>query len=542
MKTRMKHWIPIFIGMTIMFCFSFFLMFRTFGYDSKTHVIKIAPKLWSDFGAHIPMIRSFSMGPNLDRLLHLKPVESPLFPGEPIRYHFGFYAIAGILEKLGMRLDFALNIPSALGFFLLLCGIWWLSWQLFKNKWISLLSILFFLCNGTLSFVTFFQKFPLSIQSLNDIVTSSRFATFGPWDSQNITAFWSLNIYTNQRHLALSYGIILFLLGYLLAHPKPRSIVLGLCIALLLFINFAAAGIAVLFLGWFFLVHKQSRLPLLYAGLFALPALLALQKLSYVGSPITFEPWYLARAPHTWQSLVWFWTQNLGLHTILIPLGLLLAPKKVKILLLLPLIVLFAAPNAFRFSADMINNHKFFNFFIIIGGMCSAYALVKIWSIKFIGKILTIVMTFFLILSGIIDFFPIINDNEGGLVDYHDNPDAQYILHNTTNAAVFADSVWFYHPANLVGRSIYSGYTYFTWSYGYDQGKREGELLALYRAQDAQELCKLLYDGGVTHVELSKNPEAYIQPNLLLWDNLSPIYQNPDTDLKIFSRETLCGV
>ena len=51
-----------------LFLFSFWLMFHTFSYDPKTSSMMIATKAWSDFGSHIPLIRSFSMGDNFDRL------------------------------------------------------------------------------------------------------------------------------------------------------------------------------------------------------------------------------------------------------------------------------------------------------------------------------------------------------------------------------------------------------------------------------------------------------------------------------------------
>lgn len=551
-----KQYILPMIGSIFLLLFSFYLMFRTFGYDQKANVIKIAPKLWSDFGAHIPMIRSFSMGPNLNRLITLQPIESPLFPGEPIRYHFGFYAIAGMLEKLGLRIDWALNVPSVLGMFLLLLGIYWFSWELFKSKWISVLSLFFFLFNGTLAFIPFFQKYPLSPTTFTDIITNSRFVVFGPWDGQDITAFWNMNIYTNQRHLAFSYAVVLLILSYLLRLKKTKvklsfknGMIIGIMAAFLFFINYAAASIAGLFLIWFFLAKKESRLPLLFSTLIALPALLILQHLSNVTSHITFDPGYLAHHPLSPQVLVEFWFANLGLHMFLIPLGLLFAPKKVKKLLIIPLLVLFLAPNVYRFSADMINNHKFFNFFIIIGGMFSAFALVRMWEffkkkfvlIRLIGQIGLICAGFLLIFSGILDVFPVINDAQGGLVDYTGNPDAQFIKNNTPVTAVFADSLWFYHPANLVGRSIYSGYTYFTWSYGYDMGKREEQLLSIYRAQTQTQACDLLNSFHVTHVELSANPEAYVKPNLALWDNMTPLYKNPDTNFRIFSRDDICA-
>src|SRR5438309_1368384 len=95
--------------------FSLWLNFSTFSYaDGSMH---IAIKAWSDFGSHIPLIRSFSFGNNF-------PPQLPLFPGSPIRYHYLFYAFVGLLEKAGLRIDFALNIPSALGFTFLIMIIY----------------------------------------------------------------------------------------------------------------------------------------------------------------------------------------------------------------------------------------------------------------------------------------------------------------------------------------------------------------------------------------------------------------------------------
>src|SRR3990167_9928810 len=89
---------PVEIGVIISsLIFSFWLMWKIF-YVSHGSIF-IAGKLWSDFGNHIPLIRSFSFGNNL-------PAEFPLFSGEPIRYHFIFYLLVGWLEKMGWRLDY----------------------------------------------------------------------------------------------------------------------------------------------------------------------------------------------------------------------------------------------------------------------------------------------------------------------------------------------------------------------------------------------------------------------------------------------------
>ncbi|MBI5619452.1 hypothetical protein HY950_00640, partial [Candidatus Gottesmanbacteria bacterium] len=237
--------------------FSFWLMFHTFSYDAKTNSMMIATKAWSDFGSHIPLVRSFSMGDNLNRLARGQAPVYPLFPGEPIRYHFLFYAVVGLLEKLGLRIDWALNAPSALGFFFLVVMIWKLAKELFKDARVAFLSVIFFLFNGSLSFVNFFLQHPLSWNTPMDIATNSRFPSFGPWDGNLISAFWNLNVYTNQRHLAASFALIIATLlvipGLTRNDNFLRGILTAILYSVLLFTNQAAAAIAALFLFWFFL-------------------------------------------------------------------------------------------------------------------------------------------------------------------------------------------------------------------------------------------------------------------------------------------------
>lgn len=548
--------------MTIALLFSFYLMFHTFSYDSQKQEMRIATKAWSDFGAYIPLIRSFSYGANLSRLLSGKPVESPLFPGEPIRYHFGFYALVGTLERLGIRIDWALNIPSALGFFLLLCGIYVFSYKLFTNHYLSFLSVIFFLFNGSLSFLQFFKT-----HSFTDIVTNSRFPSFGPWDGGPITAFWNLNIYTNQRHLAFSYtlALIVFLAVLRCSHITHQGkkflagVGVGLFILLLWWFNEAVAagvlisGLLLFQASWrntfrLFWQRHDPQFPRIadwFAGGVGLVLILAIPIFTLVirQNAITEAPCYLAPQPFTWRSCIWFWFQNLGLHTILIPLGLILAPRTARNILLPPLLGLFIIPNLFRLSPDMINNHKFFNFFLIVGNIFSAYALVFLTKRlrSFIGVLAYLFIGLLVVLStlsGVIDFFPILNDYKGSIPDR--SADVRFFATQTKPGDVVANSTWFYHPASIAGRTIYSGYTYFTWSYGYDQGGRERSLESIYRASDQLELCQRLRGSRIAYVELNPNPESYLQPNWNLWNSLPPAYESPETELRVYKTLTIC--
>src|SRR3990170_7677786 len=120
-----------FILFSVLVVFSFWLMRHTLSYNSLTSTILVSGKYWSDFGGHLPQIRSFSFGANW-------PPQYPLFPGEPIRYHFLFFALVGLLEKAGLRLDWALNLPSALGFLSLVLMIFAVAARIFHKISIGL--------------------------------------------------------------------------------------------------------------------------------------------------------------------------------------------------------------------------------------------------------------------------------------------------------------------------------------------------------------------------------------------------------------------
>src|SRR5688500_9439733 len=104
--TKLKNNKSLLLAILFAITFSSFLMFSTLSYKEGSLVID--EKLWSDFQAHTPMVRSFSKGDNL-------PPEYPIFSGPKMQYHFGFYFLVGMLEKAGLRFDIAMNLLSTIG-------------------------------------------------------------------------------------------------------------------------------------------------------------------------------------------------------------------------------------------------------------------------------------------------------------------------------------------------------------------------------------------------------------------------------------------
>ncbi len=489
------------------FLFSVWLMVHTFSYNTTTGSMLIASKAWSDFGAHIPLIRSFSLGNNW-------PPEYPLFPGAPIRYHFLFYFLVGMLEKAGIRIDWALNIPSIIGFAGLCIGIALIAQKLFRDKRITVLSILFFLFNGSFSWMRFFAAHTPSWHSLRDIVKNTTFPSFAPWGEGDISAFWNLNIYTNQRHLGAAFAFALLFIGILLwIEKKPwKQQVLYIfpeaaILILLPYFHQPILIILALFMICYFLLFPKLRGPLLLIGgidiLYIIPQILPL-----MAGPKTvhWEPGYLLSPPFTPLRVMWYWIQNIGLHFFLIPVGWLLAPKHVK-KIMSPLLLLFLIPNLFQFSIEMAANHKFFNFYLIIGNMLSAYTLILLWTQKWkekllgcMTKILVLVCGVFLVLSGIIDFFPIANDPYMELVDIPNNEVATWIRDHTPPDAVILNSSYFFHPASIAGRKILLGWPYFPWSAGYNTNTRSKDMATLYETKETSLFCRLIQKYHISYI------------------------------------------
>ena len=528
------------IFFVILAFFSFFLMFKTFRVTNGGEM-KIATKVWSDFAATIPLVRSFSLGNNF-------PPEYPLFAGPHIRYHFIFYMLVGFLEKVGLRLDLALNLLSAIGFFLLLLIIYFLGEKIFKKKSVGVLTVVLFLFNGSLSFLEFFKTHSISSQIISAIINSKEFASFGPYDGKIISAFWSLNIFTNQRHLAFAY--FFFLLLILLCYhyfeekkiiSKKEILAISLMIGLFPFFHLAVFGMMEIALGVLFLVLPKFRKEVFVIGLISLA--FALPQIIYMGPPQVhlkiFQPGYLIPNPNL-LNFVNYWVLNLGLTIILAPIGVLFAKKEDR-KFILPFLALFIVGYIFRFSPEAAANHKFFNLFLIGANLFSANALVTFWNKNNLGKVLVVLSFLLVTLSGIIDLFPIINDSYISIRD-KDSPARAFILKNTSAKSVFLNTTYLYDPASLAGRKIYLGWPYFSWSAGYNTDARFSSMQKILSGADKNSLCNLLNQEGIDYIEI-QNPttlEETIVNYTFFNRNFINIFKDPNLNISIFDVKGSC--
>ncbi len=471
--------------------FSVWLMFSTFSYQQDQFIIN--SKLWSDFAAHLPLIRSFSLGKNF-------PPQYPQFANEPIRYHYLFYLLVGYLEKAGLNLALALNWLSAVGMLALLLAIYSYA-KLFARQLLGLkkqtaiaagfLALILFLFNGSLTFVSYFQESGWTWQSLVKIPTLTDFVNFGPWSGDVISAFWTWNVYTNQRHLAFSFAVSLWLVWPLVKSAMAQNssrikfnfwqlLLLWIGLMTLPFLNLAAFVMTVIFIGLWLVLNPQlikSLAPWYLIGLFfALPSFWYYWKLA--GDGLQFKLGYLAES-QALLDLVQYWWQNLGLYLMMWPLLLITARPKIRKWLLI-FSVYFLLANTWQLSTDLINNHKLINFFQIGLVVSLAPILVQLWQKHWTAKTAVLMLLLPLIFSGLIDAAPVINDRSLHLKDPAQQELGQWLQQQTEPDSVVVTTQYLYNPVSLVGRKTYLDYGYFAWSLGYDDRIRRKNLQQIF--------------------------------------------------------------
>lgn len=179
-----------------------FLMVESF--HIKDGKIYVGLSVFSDFSPHLSMIRSFSRGTNF-------PAQYTPYAGSDIKYHFMFEFLAGNLEFLGLRLDYAFNVPSILGMLSTISLIYVFALKLSYRKLAGGLAVLFFLFRSSPSAFTYLASAPKG-NVKNTLLETMEFIGYTPNENWGL---WNLNVYLNQRHLGFSLGVmILFVMFF----------------------------------------------------------------------------------------------------------------------------------------------------------------------------------------------------------------------------------------------------------------------------------------------------------------------------------------
>jgi len=307
----------------------------------------------------------------------------------------------------------------------------------------------------------------------------------------------------------------------------------------------------------------------LFTGLLSVGPI-AIQLRSFIAGTSSFAwyPGYLAHENLTPLSFIIYWFYNLGIHTILIPIGFLLVPWKTK-KIIMPAFFLFVIANLFKFSVEVAANHKFFNFFMIFGNMLSAFVIVRLWQtnstkgmcaawLKKLCRttselrvqtifsasksVFFILLILSLTLSGIIDFFAIYNDRKIPIPDIPRNEVATWINANTPKDAVILNTSYLYNPASIAGRSIFLGWPYFAWSAGYEEN-RMPIMRQMYESKNPNIFCPLFQKYRISFVTVEAISGDRDLPTIdpVYFRSLAkPIFITENGSYAIYTTASLC--
>jgi hypothetical protein len=507
------------VGSTAIACF---IAWHTL--SVKDDMLQIGNSVWSDFGPHLAMIRSFSLGDNF-------PPQYPHFPDGNMRYHFLFQFLVATLEVLGLRIDWAFNIPSILSLMSVFLLLYVLAVSITGRRCAGVLAGLFFIFRSSFALFSYINDNLANgnlWQSLWDVTLH-----IGKTEHEN-WGLWAQNVYANQRHFAFSIGImILVLLAVLpllqamiqaqrtgmcgIGHrfkiawmeknawwPQSwqRAIALGLLVGAIGFWNGAVVitTLMILFVLAFFCRHRGEFL--LIAVLAVLLALIQQHWFMGAGAPAVKPRWYFGflAEQKTITGTLAFYVELLGLFLPLFLISMFGTPKGMKALALA-----FISPLIFAtlvsLTTDITANHKFIMISVMLGNAMIAGLVARfLYSRDNALKALAVAFSLMLTVTGWVDLKTLYNMNHKSVNISLNDPITTWVRGNTNPQDVFLTDTAVLHPVQMAGRLIYFGWSYYAWSAGYDTNGRFKAVKAICGAENANDLLELINETQINYI------------------------------------------
>lgn len=556
------------------------MMFLTF-FVSKGELY-VGLSVFSDFAPHMGMIRSFSYGNNF-------PTTYSHFAGEDIRYHFLFQFLAGNLEFLGMRLDFAFNLPSIFGLLASCMLLYALAVKLSGKRAVGYLTTLFFLFRSSPSFFRFLAELPKG-QIIERLKTQAEFISYTQNEGWGL---WNLNVYCNQRHFAFAIAVMLLALHYFMPyvyamaeklskvreelsggkHSVPGRLVsygktlffskgafgvkrpvvslfLGLLLGGLAFFNGSVltAACAMLF---FMAAVSDRRLDYLITAGTALVLSLAESALFVDGAAVSPSYFFgfLAENKTLFGAVDYMW-QLWGVLLLFVA-GYLLFGRGVRRYL----VFVFSVPLIMAFTlsltVDVTVNHKFVMLSEMLLSLFPAMVLAKLWERRcafmehrLLGRRFTAaVLVVLLTITGFFEYVIVLRRNQpqNNLVYQMDDPLTLWLKENADSDDIILSSWYHLHRVVLGGGMLYFGWPYYAWSAGYDTPYREQQVARMFEAETVQELDGLIKENEIRYIIVdndARSNNSYEVREDVIAAAYSAVYTEGEGDWKLTVYDT----
>lgn len=486
----------------------------------KDGVLYSGYTVYGDYAPHTAMMRSFSMGNNF-------PTEYPHFGGQDVKYHFMFQFFVGNLEFLGLRLDFAYNVVSVLVLLGFLIFLYHMAKRLTGSFAAGVLTVFFFFFRSSLSFF----RFVIEHLNAGDLWTTLRDnTTFIGYTTNENWGLWNFNVYLNQRHLAFGLLIVAIVLwvfmdwleagcsapergvhwikrriftkkAWLCVHSET-ALLAGMLLGLTSFWNGAAViGGLLILMG--FAVFSDGKLDYLILAVTSVIFSVLQTKIFIWGNAVSPSfYWGFLSENKSITGVLWYLIQMSGVFFVgAVLIALFLRERRQRAAL-----VSFFFPLIFAFcmslTPDIAVNHKYIMIAYAFLAIFWSLAVLKLFQRKIGGKIVAVLLTIALSITGIYDFVVILKDNDSGhrvTVNMRSEVTEWLAEHLDHNDLILTPE-YSINEVTMSGVMMYMGWPYYAWSAGYDTYDRAAKAKEIYSSTDAEAIKKLVKQEKITYV------------------------------------------
>lgn len=504
----------------------FFLWILYYVFFISGGVLYCGATVFGDYAPHVSMIRSFSREANF-------PTQYPHFGGADVKYHFMFQFLVGNLEYLGLPLDLAYNLVSALaleGFFMLL---YMLAGRITGSRACGVLGTVLVIFRSGLTFFRYVWEH-LQAGDLRAVLEeNTAFIGYTPNEDWGL---WNFNVYLNQRHLA--FGMLLaaialwFYLDWVEASAAREekgllwfrdrffsreawkfrnpgmAVLLGMILGMGAFWNGAAViGGLLILMG--FGIFSDGKMDYALSAAVAV-VLSCAQSAAFIrGGAVSFSVyWGFLAENKSIPGVLWYLLQMSGVFFLGLAVLIFFLERRQRILLVSFLFPLFFALG-FSLTPDINVNHKYIMISYAFLTMFWAWVIVRAWLKKFPGKILAVCLTVCLTLTGIYDFVIILRNNGTGhrVSVSMESPVTEWIVENLDAEDLMLTPEYSIHEVTVSGVMMYLGWPYYGWSAGYDTYYRAAKAVTMYTTGDKEELMRTVEEEGITYILFEEGME-----------------------------------
>ena len=525
-----KHIVPVAAIAVLAFALMAFGLYSYF--DGQYHA---AFPLYGDAAFHAALINSFSKGYNF-------PPQYPMMAGKPMGYTFLIdYYTAG-LDRLGLGLEWSVDLSGGLLLFGLLSLLYFMGERFTKRRVGGILAVVLIVLSGGVGFVYAIKDWQASGLGILQFLATQNL---------NYTCNYTLNlVYTNfiiivmaQRAALIGFavGIFAILLAYAMLVQKEFDdratrnglILLGVLTGLLpLFHEYSY--VCILFpVALLLLIFNEKK----WYYFFVPAILLAIPQALYISEQMDTSS---LRVQIGWMAgsiwnIPYFWFENLGFALFLIVAGVFVISRK-NLKFYLPFFAIFIMANLFVFQPWDYDNHKFFSFWAMPTVLLMASALLLVYDLPKIGKPLFTVALVLTTFTGALVIVFLVG-HPYGEIGSNDLHVGDWIIQNTPPNSVFLTSDSAVSPVTTVaGRMSYLGYEGWLSTYGINTGSRENVRDELYSVSDPDQEMQILKENGIDYIligpsEMGSNQykvnESYFDQNFVcVYNWTDPTYGN----------------